>query len=99
MSKRSTSHPSAPEPYGFAAWWATWYRNGLQHGRRSHYAEAYRAGMIAAATDPMVMQALAQDGTVQPLRSTMPPGPPAAWPFGRHAGPGPATGITTQEQP
>lgn len=32
------------EPPGFAEFWARWYKNGTQHGRRAHYAEAFAAG-------------------------------------------------------
>ncbi len=36
-----------PEPPGFAEFWANWYANGVQHGRREHYAQAFAAGQQA----------------------------------------------------
>lgn len=35
--------PVAPEPEGFAAWWAQWPSRTVAAGRRAHYAEAYDA--------------------------------------------------------
>lgn len=39
-----------PEPPGFAEFWARWYANGVQHGRREHYAQAFAAGQQARDT-------------------------------------------------
>ena len=35
--------PTAPEPDGFAQWWAQWPSRTVAAGRRAHYAEAYDA--------------------------------------------------------
>lgn len=48
ITHKTTKAPAAPEPAGFAAWWATWY-HGQAAGRRAHYAEAFAAGLAARA--------------------------------------------------
>lgn len=35
--------PAAPEPEGFAQWWAQWPSRTIAAGRRAHYAEAFDA--------------------------------------------------------
>lgn len=60
------------EPPGFVEFWARWYKNGTQRGRRAHYAEAFAAGQQSRAH------------WIEPS-PVVPPGPQQgslqAWPF------------------